>query len=242
MLKTRLKISLLLTSHCKCANLRASGLTPAHSTHNMKKTLITLAALAMASTAGAVTTYTDADFVASESSGVSTGVLTLDKALTFTQDWTLWVEVTVGTGTGNNWGTTIIAGGADPFNYASGDGNFTGSFQAWQNAANTETQYKLNTNSASVLSGDNAWNVGDTYTFTVYYLADTQTIGINGSGFDRTNTIADTTATISQLSTAAYGREGWGLTIKQWDTIPEPTTATLSLLALAGLAARRRRK
>lgn len=38
---------------------------------------------------------------------------------------------------------------------------------------------------------------------------------------------------------------GWGMeraAVPEFDSIPEPATATLSLLALAGLAARRRRR
>ena len=55
--------------------------------------------------------------------------------------------------------------------------------------------------------------------------------------FQVTGTLASTTLTMSQLGTK---KNGWQTL--SYVVIPEPTTATLSLLALAGLAARRRRR
>lgn len=60
-------------------------------------------------------------------------------------------------------------------------------------------------------------------------------------------TIGSQTVSEDQLTAGAYrffATESGGIGIQYWNglTIPEPTTATLSLLALAGLAARRRRK
>lgn len=55
--------------------------------------------------------------------------------------------------------------------------------------------------------------------------------------FQVTGTLTSTTLTMSQPGTA---KNGWQTL--SYVVVPEPTTATLSLLALAGLAARRRRK
>ncbi len=58
--------------------------------------------------------------------------------------------------------------------------------------------------------------------------------------FQVTGTLTSTTLTMSQPGTA---KNGWQtLSYVVAPAAPEPTTATLSLLALAGLAARRRRK
>lgn len=58
--------------------------------------------------------------------------------------------------------------------------------------------------------------------------------------FQVTGTLTSTTLTMSQPGTA---KNGWQtLSYVVVPAVPEPTTATLSLLALAGLAARRRRK
>ena len=55
--------------------------------------------------------------------------------------------------------------------------------------------------------------------------------------FQVTGTLTSTTLTMSQPGT---NKNGWQTL--SYVVVPEPTTATLSLLALAGLAARRRRK
>ena len=58
--------------------------------------------------------------------------------------------------------------------------------------------------------------------------------------FQVTGTLTSTTLTMSQPGTA---KNGWQtLSYVVAPAVPEPTTATLSLLALAGLAARRRRR
>ncbi len=202
----------------------------------MKKTLITLAALAT-SVACADTvindTYTLADFEGN--------VLTLKHDLTNNIDWTLDVTVTIGTEGYNDWGTTIIAGSSDMFTYVSGgDGDFAGSFQVWRAVgADGRTDIKLNSGSAS--DTHPTWTVGETYTFTIAYTAEDKGLSITGEGIDLSTTLSNP-ATFTQLSSGAVGKAGWDVTIKHTAVVPEPTTATLSLLALAGLAARRRRK
>ena len=59
----------------------------------------------------------------------------------------------------------------------------------------------------------------------------------NVKGLDKLSvTLVDATGTEKEMA-VSYNRDGSVVT----STIPEPTTATLSLLALAALAARRRR-
>lgn len=59
--------------------------------------------------------------------------------------------------------------------------------------------------------------------------------------FQVTGTLTSTTLTMSQPGTAKNGWQTLSYVVVA-PAVPEPTTATLSLLALAGLAARRRRK
>ena len=79
-------------------------------------------------------------------------------------------------------------------------------------------------NSSITLSGDNTDNVNHGY----YFVADSIEVGEDGT-----------------LSFTISGSDAWKRTPLNYvslQMVPEPTTATLSLLALAGLAARRRRK
>lgn len=70
--------------------------------------------------------------------------------------------------------------------------------------------------------------------------------GNHGYYFDAQNIVVGEegtiTLTIQGTGNAGYGRTPLNFISLSGEAIPEPTTATLSLLALAGLAARRRRK
>ncbi len=94
----------------------------------------------------------------------------------------------------------------------------------------------------STISGSIAWD-GDSYTLTVSSSAITET-----TTYDLGLSSIDVSALMITLEGGDNGGQDWdetpsvtNLTITG-NVIPEPATATLSLLALAGLAARRRRK
>ncbi len=197
----------------------------------MKKTLITLAALAasVASAADYTASYTQDDF--------SSNVLTLQHGLYFGQDWTLTVDVTVGTAAYNEWGSGVLASGS-----SFTENSYSNGFQVWHAINDGTTLTKLNGSTETKL--ETPWSAGETYTFNVSYVAETGVIRVTGAGFDASSTLtnAKELATITQLSSGVIGLEGWSVAITQTASIPEPATATLSLLALAGLAARRRRK
>lgn len=81
---------------------------------------------------------------------------------------------------------------------------------------------------------------GDGYSFVSGQLSSTSTTGatkVIASG----NQYA-TYGNITDMSSLAGNEEAFKTYVKSLRVIPEPTTATLSLLALAGLAARRRRR
>ncbi len=246
----------------------------------MKKTLITLAALAMASVASAAITtnsYTAADFGTDKSnSNGSWKVLTLDTTLDYATNWTLSATFTIGSANYNGWGTPAFATGNDIF---SGSGlqiylannkypdDYADSSLAGEPTGEKALRSKWfnSEHNSGVMTGTKS---GDILTLTYSYdkASDQLTIGYS---LDRAGTIYhdnlsnDTwykatgsvvkPAEISELSTGILGLDGWSIgsittTYGVADpatgggAIPEPATATLSLLALAGLAARRRRK
>ncbi len=227
----------------------------------MKKTLITLAALAVASVAqAAITTnsYTADDF--------SNGVLTLDTTLDYTTNWTLQATITIGEGSYNEWGSPALATGGDAM---SGSG-----LQVYLVAGDEKalrTVWFGNSHDSSVMTGTHA---GDILTLTYTYIKETDQLNVaytlvrdgatyndnvNNDGWYKATGSVVKPASISSLSTVINDNmTGWSIdsittiygiedaiTPSQPDAgqaIPEPATATLSLLALAGLAARRRRK
>ncbi len=198
----------------------------------MKKTLITLAALA-ASVASAAT-YTLGDFTGSGTgtSNVAYKYLTLDNALTFDANWQLDITVTIGTENANDWGSTLLASGLDASAVS-----YNGGFQIWRSV---NENYLSKVGDSGEDKASQNLTAGETYSFTVKYTEADNMLSLTGPGLSVTQTFADTTSPITYLSSSVIGKAGWDITITQ--SVPEPATATLSLLALAGLAARRRRK
>ncbi|MBR5894985.1 MAG: PEP-CTERM sorting domain-containing protein [Akkermansia sp.] len=120
-----------------------------------------------------------------------------------------------------------------------------------------DMQSKLTGVAAAVLTLSYSYDTGTTALLTVVYsnglIADyggTWNTGLRYQGieFDRIDfgtgsymgkyVAEDTAWTVDQMKEYARSADGWAIGLRA----PEPTTATLSLLALAGLAARRRRK
>ncbi len=245
---------------CKYANLPPSGSEPpALSTHTMKKTLITLAALA-ASVASAVDEYplthdyTTADFVTNYERQYAYGTLTLPYTLDFTKDFEISATVTIGEGSVNEWGSPLFTTFANPY----GKDTSNGGFRVWMNT-NNEIYTSINGDvNDSQQQGwgitENGWKssnlgivqAGDVLTLTYTYTAETNfaevVLGIGDKTDTRSATITSP-GSITALGTGAgfHNATAWSIetTVKH---VPEPATATLSLLALAGLAARRRRK
>ncbi len=229
-----------------------ADITPRTIYTHMKKTLITLAALAMASVAQAATvtdTYTLNDF--------ENGILTLNNSLSFDSDWSISFSAVVDYGYADGvWGTTILG--------SSGNSESAGGFRIWH-----DSEYSSNSGQIVLTANGNGNSKkdvlvdGGTYTFQIDYFTsklwddgwtynrimrmtvyDTDD---NQVGYTSSWNIADPTADITAL-TSNMASVGWTLagdnkiTVTTAAPVPEPATATLSLLALAGLAARRRRK
>ena len=164
----------------------------------------------------------------------------------WTDDFQFSVTLTLGEtiSASNAWPVFAEIGGSDTFvrfgpytnagNYVSFDGNFT------KNDALLDTTFSV--------AG------GETYTVTLTKIGTDLTLAVDGRNV-AFGTLADTVSgnitevvlggdhnnnykINSTVHSASYGI----VTPAESPVVPEPATATLSLLALAGLAARRRRK
>ena len=181
-------------------------------------------------------------------------VITFDN-ISLTQDWTLSFSLMVTPANGyNDWGTPILSTETDPTAaeqtlqvYAPKGGN---SIILKPNRG--DDKYKVNLDAAV----QDEWKASSYKEFELSYDFETTTLAFSVTDAAGTS-IVDTkwsdvqfsnTQTLSQLKTgisqAMLDSQQWSLPSGSfiYGSVPEPTTATLSLLALAGLAARRRRK
>ncbi len=220
----------------------------------MKKTLITLAALAMASVASADVTdvYTSEQLEAFNTNGT----LTLTNAITFDYDWTLSATVDLKgsyTSQANFWGGAALSTGNN-----AGSSNVL--FRLWQPDGShswRETVYNLNGGSDSTFGTNPSIRFSGETDISLSYDASEQLFTVTIAGQYQTSnaedaeltpytgtltaTIPNTYAAITTLSTSTNDSNSV-TALSYTSAVPEPATATLSLLALAGLAARRRRK
>lgn len=118
---------------------------------------------------------------------------------------------------------------------------------AYDGEANKAYIYNVNTEAMTIFNIGASENIdgvdvdwGDGYSFVSGKLSSTSTTGASKviAAADRYATYGN----ITDMSSLAGNEEAFKTYVKSLRVIPEPTTATLSLLALAGLAARRRRR
>lgn len=213
----------------------------------MKKTLIAL--LAMFSGGYAMGEQTTIDFSFSSPSDV----ITFDN-ISLAQDWTLSFSLKVTPTNGyNEYGTPILSTENDVFTptqvlqvYAGIAGD---SMVVKPNTHDDTYKFNLNTNVQDV------WKASSDKNFELNYDFETETLTFNVTDAAGTtildakmNNISFGDHNLSQLKTGIsqnmLNSQQWSLPKGSftYGSVPEPTTATLSLLALAGLAARRRRK
>lgn len=219
----------------------------------MKKALITL--FAFVGAAGAAQTTIDFSFA------TSSDVIEFN-SITLAQDWTLTLNLQTNvTSAFNQWGTPILS-----------TNSINGDYQLLQVYAtangekivvksnNDKDTYRIEkTQQGTTGQADwDAWKATSAKTFVMDYKIETKTLTFNVTGANETaiasnswsgidfgdNVLTQFTTNISATQVAS---QGWTLpsgsfTYGKADPVPEPTTATLSLLALCGLAARRRRK
>ncbi|MGN0821727.1 MAG: PEP-CTERM sorting domain-containing protein, partial [Akkermansia sp.] len=123
--------------------------------------------------------------------------------------------------------------------------------------ASTDTNAPLKKVTRYLIEGPNIWyrdvDASNTNKVVDYTLSSvSETSGLTLTKYDLATSedaawmLNGTAVGADDLSAGAYrfvATESDGIGIQYWDNnVPEPTTATLSLLALAGLAARRRRR
>ncbi len=232
----------------------------------MKKTLVTLASLAVASVASAADAA-NWDVLAGPTEGTVTYTTTLsglydidlgEAAIKDGEAFTLTVTTTINAH-GNSWGTGIIGthdvydsnGGADNLRVYVGnpanqdkvifnmnnwgyeknatDGNLVNPSEMPLTISFTLSYDGTTLTYASLEGSDVTWDsASDTNIVTTFNFA----------------TLTNTTTNSQVEQNAAFDGQTTTISITKAGTlpVPEPTTATLSLLALAGLAARRRRK
>ncbi len=190
----------------------------------MKKTLITLAALAASVASAAV----DPGFIVETAGNFYSGSYTLKFLIHDADDVS-----DAGTTLASYWGDNATAQAG----------------QNWFTLTNTVDGITLGVgrgNGTTYYNGESISTFGTTLSVGTIYSVTSS----GGSGGQNLSLYegADTTGTaIATLRYNANMTDGGASTIMNTSfnktfTIPEPTTATLSLLALAGLAARRRRK
>ncbi len=264
----------MLTSLCKCDNLSRERHNLRTLYTHMKKTLITLVALATASVASADITgyYSMSTLVGSGTTDgkVSGGTTVAGTTYTFNGGSIIGINndalegAFTGTGYVSIGAYVNLAENAPQYNtifgYGAGgqgfkltlkDGVLTlvakGNVEYVSNltalTAGTSTfvglTLDLAASSATLYAGDNSYDIAslsmNANSSATPFAISSQTCDsgsetLYGSISDLTVITSDTALTSSNIQYAVQ------------TTIPEPTTATLSLLALAGLAARRRRK
>ncbi len=251
----------------------------------MKKTLITLAALAMVSAAQADTKLVEwTSFDSANSTYSSTG-----EALTISTDTYTGASISGGSLTINNNGRAYVdisdlginlATGSYTFEFTTSSYTVNGApmFSVTTGANGTQSAgfgtayddafkwaFSADGNTMKNYKGEGAADSGNGGTFTVSFLYDSVQeknyveAYLDGVAiYERTEIVYEdlgksyTSSISGELQSLTFN--GWGsgsanqamtltsFSISETQNLPEPTTATLSLLALAGLAARRRRR
>lgn len=144
--------------------------------------------------------------------------LTLGQPITASNNWPVFFEL-LGNGTSLRVGPYVGDG-----NYVDIDGNLT---------KNSEWGATVNS--------------GGTYTITLTKIGTTVSAAVNGVVSSTGTVAANISGTVDNIFLGGGNYDYYKMnstvhSISWSSVIPEPTTATLSLLALAGLAARRRRR
>ena len=222
----------------------------------MKKNLLIIAALLSGAAVAQDTTRTplvDGVYTIEEASWQTDGAyrsVTFDTPFEISGDWALSLTLDVNAATGSNqWGTTLLATGKDPF-----AASYNGGFQLYvQVSGNISLKGGIGD-----ISGSSDHKVGTaplatlgTYTLDLSHIGTVLTASIkDAQGTEvASSTLNNVTwaegTTVDHFTTTLTDNQqanGWTLPTGTLALVPEPTTATLSLLALAGLALRRRRK
>ncbi len=262
-----------LTQHWQCDTICLLDFIPLKIRDNMKKTLITLAALAASAVTVSAAGLEEVDFSYNESD-FDNGHLDLQPTLMLngSSEWTMEFNVQLGTGSYDADGRTVLfeVGSGDDFGSGkgfmayvmnAGDDTYTLTYAFRTDISDEDKPAGNKTYEKVTFSDDYTLKAGDVLMFTFKNVPSAQEFLMDVQALDLGNVNVESghsytrPAPTSNLNTfasvdTAIGRDGGTGSMSGWKvaglngtaSIPEPTTATLSLLALAGLAARRRRK
>lgn len=207
----------------------------------MKLSLITLAAVVVFCVANvAFASTTSYDFNLSDSEKT----LNITPSVTIDDNWTLDLTVSL-TQSYNEWGTALLATGDNA--YAD---NYTGGFQLYLAQNSGELRIKTtNTDPVAALTiGTLDFSTPINIQMNLSYHAEDKVLTLNSATIGTVSTTTPLTYDVpsgisfSQLITGINGASTLtGKLTVGTQSIPEPTTTTLSLLALASLALRHRR-
>ena len=231
----------------------------------MKKTIIALMALAGVAMGAETITIESSDWNQLEDNKGYTLDLS-SKPIDLTADnWvlTLTMDVVAGTAT-NQWGSGAISTGSNPLGgfydyYAMEANNSADGLQSYITKGG-EVRFvgggickgtlglTPTTDAAPIGTIDANKKVTLVYTLTRTGENTTLSITADGTAIAKEITLSNekckwdhTVSTLSSTLTDTQTAAGWTLASGSFTIVPEPATATLSLLALAGLCARRRR-
>lgn len=207
----------------------------------MKLSLITLAAVVVFCVANvAFASTTSYDFNLSDSEKT----LNITPSVTIDDNWTLDLTVSL-TQSYNEYGTALLATGDNA--YAD---NYTGGFQLYLSQNSGELRIKTtNTDPVAALTiGTLDFSTPINIQMNLSYHAEDKVLTLNSATIGTVSTTTPLTYDVpsgisfSQLITGINGASTLtGKLTVGTQSIPEPTTTTLSLLALASLALRHRR-
>ncbi len=194
----------------------------------MKKTIITLAALAVASVASAADYTFDVPAPENLYAGDYTFQFSIQDASDVSSEGTLLASYHQGYGWGLDINKFVLTNTDGAITLTVGRGNQDG---GWD--------------SSNVRTFTSTLSTGTIYTISSVGVSGTQTVTLSGI-----DTVPSDTVAYNGNMNGDNGAKTMPTEINQpfapvtpsTPSVPEPTTATLSLLALAGLAARRRRK
>lgn len=207
----------------------------------MKLSLITLAAVAVfcvTNIAFASTTSYDLNLSDSEKA------LNITPSVTIDDDWTLDLTVSL-TKSYNEWGTALLATGDNAYAV-----NYTGGFQLYLSQNSGELRIKTTDTDpvAALTIGTLDFSTPINIQMNLSYHAEDKVLTLNSATIGTVSTTTPLTyhvssgISFSQLITGINGASTLtGELTVGTQSIPEPTTTTLSLLALASLALRHRR-
>ena len=204
----------------------------------MKKTLIALMALAGVAAAASITKDTSITAPANLYAGAFDFSFTLEEAFAVTGDYDLLLAY-YQVNNGNNYTVNAFKLSDEGVLTLDRGKDLTLTEGALTEASTLGTTHDYST--FKVVDGTEAYTLTTPGTYTIKYLGGTNDHAAADHYLDGVK-VASFTGGSHNMNGAQAGGLNLDVKVNAAVAVPEPTTATLSLLALAGLAARRRRR